>query len=684
LPLAVPSLDTRTFADLVAEAQQRIPRYLPEWTNFNESDPGIMLVELFAWMTEAMLYELNQAPTVLQYKLLQLLGFETEPAQAATTELQFTLNPGIDSTIIPPLTKVQASGATYADGSPVVFETNSSVVAIAPTLQSVVAMIGPTSNVFFSDPTLPLPSSFAPYPTAVTAGEVTALYFCFQYTKAFPNATVDLAFFLQDAPGDSGSYTCTFGKAPVPPATWVWEYAATATDTWNTATWSPVNLLSDGTAALYRSGHVQFAFPTPQPPVSLTPFGGSTDPNLKPFLNVPTGNSWYWVRARLLTASYEQAPNIAAVTTNTAPAIAAQTVTNEVVGASNGMASQQFTLAHAPVLPSTLVLTVDEGLSGGPTTWTLVPDFYGSSGDDMVYTLDETTGTITFGDNTYGAIPLPNPANPTNIVATTYRYGGGAAGNVAAATITSLQSYVAYVASVTNPIAASGGSDEETQSDAVMRAGSDIRSTNRAVTADDFEALALETPGALVARAQALPLTDPAFLGIQVPGSVTVIVVPHRQVDDDPSLQTTQTGPPIPNLTTLQAVCNWLDQHRLVTTELHVIGPTYRTLLFPDLTVYCAASADLGAISQQIESTLRALYAPAGNGGGWAWGATAYAAVAFATVMNVPGVTRVGTFSMTLDGVAIPVLGDAVIGPNELFWVPVGGVSVTPLYDQST
>ena len=154
---------------------------------------------------------------------------------------------------------------------------------------------------------------------------------------------------------------------------------------------------------------------------------------------------------------------------------------------------------------------------------------------------------------------------------------------------------MAYVGSVTNPVAASGGSDEETQADAIMRAGSDIRSTNRAVTADDFEALSLETPGALVARAQALPLTDPAFLGIQVPGSVTVIVVPHRQVDDDPTLQTTSTGPPSPNQTTLQAVCAWLDQHRLVTTELHVIGPTYRTLLF-DVTVYCAANADLGAV----------------------------------------------------------------------------------------
>jgi predicted phage baseplate assembly protein len=663
LPLAVPSLDTRTFDDLVAEAKQRIPRYLPEWTNFNESDPGMVLVELFAWMTEAVLYELNQAPTVLQYKLLQLLGFETEPAQAATTELQFTLNPGVDYAIVPPLTNVQASGATYADGSPVVFETNASVYAIGPALTGILATTGAVTTTFVS-PAQPTPTpSFAPFPVSVTAGETDALYLCFTYANPFPSVPVDIAIFLQDAPGDSGSYTCTFGNPPVPPARWVWEYVDATS-----AAWKPVNLLSDGTAALYRSGHVLFTFPTP--PATTSPFPA-------PF------TSGYWVRARLLSASYEQPPLVAAITTNTVPATAAQTVTNEVVGASTGLASQQFTLANAPVLPSTLTLTVDEGLAGGPTVWTQVPDFYGASPDATVYTLDETTGTITFGDNHFGAIPVPNPANPTNVVATTYRYGGGAAGNVAVGAIASLQSYVAYVASVTNPVAASGGSDEETQADAVLRAGSDIRSTNRAVTADDFQALSLETPGALVARAQALPLTDPAYLGIEVPGSVTVIVVPHRQVDDDPALQTASTTPPIPNQTTLQAVCAWLDQHRLVTTELHVIGPTYRTLLF-DVTVYCAATADLGAASQAIETSLRALYAPAGNGGGWPWGATAYAAVAFATIMNVTGVTRVGTFAMTLDGVAIPVLGDAAIGANELFWVPVGGVTVTALYDTSS
>ncbi len=674
MPLAVPSLDTRTFDQLVAEAKQRIPRYLPEWTDFNESDPGIVLVELFAWMTEAVLYELNMAPTVLQLKLLALLGFETRPAQPATTELQFTLNPGVDSAIVPAQTRVQAASATYADGSPVVFETDRAVVAIGPVLQGVLAQSGATATAFFSDPTKPLPASFMPYPTAVAANELDAMYLCFVYAKPFPSVDVDLAIFLQDAPGDTGSYTCTFGNPPIPPATWVWEYVDASNQ------WRPVNLLSDGTAALYRSGHVQFSFPTP--PVQTTAFSGATDPVLAPFTTM-TG---YWVRARLLSASYEQAPNVAAITTNTAPATAAQTVTNEVVGASTGMAAQTFTLANAPVLPATVAISVDENLTGGPTTWTQVTDFYGSGPDDTVYTLDATTATITFGDNHHGAIPLPNPDQPNNIAALTYRYGGGAAGNVAVNTITSVQSYVAYVASVTNPIAASGGADEEAQDDAILRAGNDVRSTNRAVTADDFEALALETPGALIARAQALPLTDPAFAGIDVPGSVTVIVVPHRQVDDDPTLQTAQTGPPVPNQTTLQAVCAWLDTMRLVTTELHVIGPTYRILSF-DATVYCAPSADLGAVSQDLQTMLRALYAPVpaasapAGSTGWAWGATAYAAVAFARMMDVPGVTRVDTFAMSLDGVVLPVLGDAAIGPNELFWVPVNGVTITPRYD---
>jgi predicted phage baseplate assembly protein len=669
---APPNLDTRTFDDLVAEAKQRIPRYLPEWTDYNESDPGMVLVELFAWMTEATLFQLNAAPDALRIKLLQLLGFKTRPAQPATTELQFTLASGVDAVVVPAGTRVASSGPPNPDGSPVIFETDRAVVAIGPTLQAAVAFRAGVIVAFFADPAKPKTPLFEPYPVSVATGEEDAIYLCFTYSKPFPAVDVDLAFFLDDAPGDTGHVECTFGHTPTPPATWVWEYYATSG---TTGAWQNVALLAEETAALYRSGHVRFRFPGT--PLQTALFAGRTEPELADFVAL-TGT---WVRARLLAATYETAPRIASIAPNCAPASQAQTVTGEIVGGSFGTPNQTFPLAHAPVLAGTLELTVDEGLAGGAETWTQVTDFYGSSGDATVYALDEASGTIAFGDNHFGAIPLANATNQNNIVAARYRYGGGSAGNVAIGAITDVQSYVAYVDKVTNPIAASGGADPEAPDETALRAGHEVRATNRAVTADDFEALALTTPGALIARAHALPLTNPSYPGIEVPGAVTLLVVPTRPEDIDVTLQTPQTGPPAPNRTTLEAVCAWLDAHRLVTTELHVAAPVFHTLTFT-LTAYVDTDADLAAVSNGIVAALRALYAPVAPDGrsGWAWGATGYIAVAFATAMNVPGVARIDTFAASVDGTAVPTLGDATIAPGDLFWVPPAGVTVTPRY----
>ncbi|MFN2462154.1 MAG: hypothetical protein ABR591_15980, partial [Candidatus Velthaea sp.] len=292
MPLAVPNLDTRTFDDLVAEAKQRIPRYLPEWTDLNESDPGIALVELFAWMTEATLYQLNQAPNALRLKLLQLLGFSSRPAQPARTELQFTLASGVDSIVVPAGTRVAASGATNADGSAVIFETDEAVVAVGPMLQAALAQKASSYVPFFADPAKPKPATFAPFPLLTAPAETDALYLCFTYPKPFPGADVDLAFFLTDAPGDpknttayTDTYACSFGKLPVPPAAWTWEYAADASGTWRA-----LQLLADETAVLYRSGHVRFRFPS-APPSLLFPLPNPTDPAIADYAKL-TG---YWV-----------------------------------------------------------------------------------------------------------------------------------------------------------------------------------------------------------------------------------------------------------------------------------------------------------------------------------------------------------------------------------------------------
>jgi|SRR5271166_794896 len=74
MPLQLPNLDDRRYNDLVAEALARIPIYCPEWTNHNPSDPGITLVELFAYLTDMLLYRLNRVTDDNKRKFLKLLG----------------------------------------------------------------------------------------------------------------------------------------------------------------------------------------------------------------------------------------------------------------------------------------------------------------------------------------------------------------------------------------------------------------------------------------------------------------------------------------------------------------------------------------------------------------------------------------------------------------------------------
>ena len=71
-------LDDRRFQDLINEARMRINRSCPEWTEHNVSDPGITLIELFAWMTEMTIYRLNRVPDKLHVALLELLGIRLD------------------------------------------------------------------------------------------------------------------------------------------------------------------------------------------------------------------------------------------------------------------------------------------------------------------------------------------------------------------------------------------------------------------------------------------------------------------------------------------------------------------------------------------------------------------------------------------------------------------------------
>jgi predicted phage baseplate assembly protein len=167
--------------------------------------------------------------------------------------------------------------------------------------------------------------------------------------------------------------------------------------------------------------------------------------------------------------------------------------------------------------------------------------------------------------------------------------------------------------------------------DAKRRAPLALKARGRAVTAEDFELLALETP-APVRRAKALALHHPGFPEFDVPGAVTVIVVP-----DVP-------GPaPRPAEATLQLVCRQLNAHRLITTEVFVVGPVYRRVrLVGDVVV--RGDADLALVRQALADRLASWLHPLTGGDdglGWPFGGTIYASSLYRVALQVAGVDRI-------------------------------------------
>ena len=139
MPLPVPDLDDRDFATLLAQAKAMIPARCPDWTDLSPSDPGITLLELFAYLTETMLYRLNRLPEKAFLQFLNLVGVRLQPPSCAAAELTFTLSaPAAADVRIPLGTRVSAGAgndaptfSTVADATIAAGTTEATAVAIA-------------------------------------------------------------------------------------------------------------------------------------------------------------------------------------------------------------------------------------------------------------------------------------------------------------------------------------------------------------------------------------------------------------------------------------------------------------------------------------------------------------------------------------------------------------------------
>jgi predicted phage baseplate assembly protein len=636
----IPQIDDRRFEDILAEVRTRIARYTPEWTpvwtDVNDNDPGVTLAQVFAWLTELLIYRMGKVPELNYIKFLQLLGIELNAAQSAQAEITFpVIETNTDAYVIVPL-RTQVSAEATDGGSPIVFETDRALIALTAKLSAVQVFEGfdyVDVSAQNNEPEL----GFQPFGSLAKTDS--AVLLGFKFDRDFPaQIELNIAFLAFEDTSAPTAFDCGLPDTSVyPSANLIWEY-------WNGTEWRAMNLLKDETRALQRSGHVYLKTPAKNE-IQRATIGSVPD-------------LLYYIRARIVSSSYERPPKLLAIRTNTVNAKQAETAIDEVLGGSDGRPNQAFTIANTPVLPDNLQIEVDEG--DGFKVWKRVGDFFGSTAQDQHYLLNPTSGEVRFGDGENGGIPVANVNNPgSNVVARMYRFGGGKRGNVIAGTIKTLLTSVLGLDEngITNLRAAFGGRDEETLDEAKKRAPQSLKNKCRAVTRDDFESLAMQA--ANIKRAKALPLTHPGFPGVKVPGVVTVIVVPDS---DDPR--------PTPSQGTLRTVCEYLNLRRLLTTELFVVKPTYQEVSLR-VDVIARNDADLGEVKQQIEQVLLNYFHPlkgGEDGQGWPFGEKISFSQVYQRVFTVKGVQSIDRLVIVLDGNEIPECKDVPITDGMLLF----------------
>ncbi len=359
-------------------------------------------------------------------------------------------------------------------------------------------------------------------------------------------------------------------------------------------------------------------------------------------------------------------PYLKAVRLNTVSALNAETVKDEVLGASDGKPDQVFALLRTPVLTGAQIAVrepdrppadelrqlekelqqVDEsaaallsasaaGGEGMWVRWRQVADFYDSTSSSRHFTLDPSSGEVCFGDGERGKIP---PIGRDNVKAVRYQTHGGVSGNVKAGEITVLRNPsgdLANIKSVTNSEAAAGGSDAETADEVRKRGPQSLKHRRRAVTIEDYMWLALESTGE-IAQARCLPTSN--TLGLHEAGWVTVVVTPESE-----------DAKPTPSSALLRYVQGYLEDRALANLEavnqIVVKGPEYieATVLARVIPTEPEKADEVElAILDRLETFLHPL-----KGGpeqaGWELGRDVYLSEVCAEIESVSGVDHVAS-----------------------------------------
>ena len=684
MPIRPPSLDDRSFDDLVSELLARIPAHTPEWTDPRPGDPGRTVLELFAWLTDTLLYRVNLSPEKQRLAFLQLLGIPLKPALAAQGLICLELTSPSDTKTyrLRPLARIKG---------PVDFETCDELTVLPLSLQvyvkqklsvsetaryaEVVQGLSRIYNLTASQQaapyfTTPIFSGGRPAAGGFSAASRTvdgcfwlALLASSQENQATHNQAVKQAL---DGASDGRALLLNIGVLPslALPSDFadfgsrlqvahVWEIS-TGQQFRGEPEYLPLTVVQDSSNRLLHQGIVRLALPTsgqigvPDNDVrSFVQAGVGSHP---PRLDSPETATRLvaWIRLRPLppeslrgvAGSNPTLPDLSLswLGINAVAVDQRQTIQGRVLlGQSSGQADQEISLPGQSVQAESLAIEVET--SGGVfQPWQRIEDLALAGRDAAVYSLDSEAGAIRFGDGLRGRIPEIN----SRIRVAQMRSGGGRAGNLPPGALTAISAQdgqgrpLSSQFKVLQALPLAGGEDAETLEAAERRIPDLFRHRDRAVTESDYRQLAGETPGVRLGRIELLPRFKPQQRRSPVPGVVSVLVLPQADGIQPPN--------PRPDRPTLERVHAWLDQRRPLATELYVIGCEYVALgLSVGVEVQNGFGRDgvLQAVKEALQRFLWPLVPGGLQGEGWPLGRSIQERELEVVVSRVPGVAGV-------------------------------------------
>ncbi len=583
------NLDDRAYKDLVEECLLRIPRYCPEWTNHNPSDPGTTLIELFAWLTDQMQLRFNQVPRRNYVAFLELLGIQLDPPQPARTELTFYLTAAQEFPILIPQDTEVATERTATEEA-IVFSTDTSLVIGNPRIRHFLTATAAAQ--LPSHDTLENPFINTAYERNQDwrALEQTELFTEYQIGNCF-YFVLDTISTLEAQSLQGNVLEITFRGEPAtgtginpdePPRVW---------QAWDGEEWQPIlQREADDRTRGFNFGGTAPGQPRLQEASVILHL-----PYTLPMTQFDTDYQGYWIRCVYQRTriqepesqpGYSTPPRITGFSVRSIGGTIAASqcirVQEELLGTSTGKPGQSFQLQMQPVLARQSNETIEVRPPGElAESWQEVRDFSNSGADSCHYTIDSRQGLVQFGplirepgrlkQQTRDRAEIQAPLQPiirqirqqdgaastrsasltydrsaedvdnilgfaerqygkipppgAEIYIRSYRFGGGVRGNVEPEKLVVLRSSLPYISRVTNYPAATQGAEAESLQEAVLRVPQLLRTRECAVTPEDFEATAKRLPGSRIARAHCL-----TQLEYTTPGVVRILLVPGVNV----------------------------------------------------------------------------------------------------------------------------------------------------------